>query len=54
VRPWIGFNQLGMSCCGCLVVHVNEMLKEKNFLSVGFSVSLLYVISSDTDMWYTC
>jgi hypothetical protein len=54
VRTWIGFNQLGMSCCGCLVVHVSGMLKEENFLSVGFSVSLLYVISSDTDMQYNC
>ena len=54
MRAWIGFNQLGMSCCGCLSVHINGMLKEKNFLIVGFSVSLLYVISSDTDMRYDC
>jgi len=54
VRAWIGFNQLRMSCYGCLVMRVNGMLKEKNFLSVGFSVSLLFVISSDTDMQYKC
>lgn len=48
-----GFNRLRM-CCGCLVVHVSGMFKEENFLSVGFSVSLLYVIRSDTDMHYNC
>jgi hypothetical protein len=53
---WIGFNQLMMSCCGWLVVHANGMLKGENFLSVGFSMSLLHVIHSDIDMQnnYTC